>query len=189
MQRPEPGCVSLAAPKFLCAAPLPESPISKTNTRLQLQSDSWTEKDACFREGKEYSKLNAFSATHPRLILSYPRLNSLKQLPTNRLKQTSQARRSDKHNVRTGGCDCQASSHLHTDSLSLLSRWDTHPLHNSSEKLVETCFLVLNMHVELLTPSLRNISIIHSASLGKGWESFLNSSVRHGFPESWLRMR
>lgn len=44
---------------------------------------------------------------------------------------------------------------------------------------MKTCFLILNMHVALLTtPSLRNISIIHAASSGKGWESFLNSSVR-----------
>ena len=51
------------------------------------------------------------------------------------------------------------------DSLSLLSRWDTHQrlLHNSREKLVETCSLVLNTHVALLTtPSLRNISITWS---------------------------
>jgi len=51
------------------------------------------------------------------------------------------------------------------DSLSLLSRWDTHQrlLHNSREKLVETCSLVLNTHVALLTtPSLRNISITRS---------------------------
>lgn len=49
---------------------------------------------------------------------------------------------------------------------------------------METCSLVQNVHVALLTTlSLRNISIAHLVSLGKGWESFLNSSGRDAAPQ------
>lgn len=55
---------------------------------------------------------------------------------------------------------------------------------------MKTCSPVLNMHVALLTtPSLRNISITHSVSLGKGWESFLKElRQRCSSPGTQLRM-
>lgn len=112
------------------------------------------------KRGEEDYKQNAWDTTHTRQILSYGEPNTL---PFS-VQQTWQARRFDKNNARNGGCSCDISFHHHTDSLSLLSRWDMHQclLHNSREKLVETCSLVLTMHVApLTTPSLRSTSITH----------------------------
>lgn len=105
-------CLSSCPQVSLCCSPPGKPPAAKQTPGFNCsQIPGW--RTLAPERGKEYLKLNAFSATHPRLILSYPRLNSLKHpLPTNRFKQTSQAGRSDKHNVRTGGFDCQASSHL-----------------------------------------------------------------------------
>lgn len=167
--RPSVGSTSLGCSALLSSV---AHPASKQTLLLFLQSNSWTEITAGKRTTRKMlgTRLTPDKSYH---------MENQTHCHSACNKQTWQARRFYKNNARNGGCSYDISSHHHTDSLSLLSRWDMHQclLHNSKEKLVETCSLVLTMHVTPLTTlSLRNISTTHSVSLGKGCESFLNVS-------------
>lgn len=70
-------CLSSCPQVSLCCSP-PRQPSAAKQTPGLNCSQIPGRRMLAPERGKEYSKLNAFNATHPRLILSYPRLNSLK---------------------------------------------------------------------------------------------------------------
>lgn len=140
------------------------------------------------KRGKGYYKPNALNTTHTRQILSYPGMDSPKHFAihsaTNRVAKPGDPIRT----MRGGPSAATARQVPISTQIPYLFCQDGTCINvcctTAGKKLVETCSLVLNMHVALLTtPSLRNISITHSVSLGKGWESFLNSSGRDAAPQ------
>lgn len=79
-------CLSSCPQVSLCCSPPGETPAAKQTPGSNCsQIPGWWMPVA--ERGKEYLKRNASNATHPRLILSYPRLNSLKHV-SNKQTQT-----------------------------------------------------------------------------------------------------